>query len=305
MEIRVLKYFLAVAREQSISGAAEVLHLSQPTLSRQLMDMENELGKQLFIRGNRHITLTEEGRISLTEEGLFLRKRAEEIVDLVEKTEAEITSSEEIISGDIYIGAGETDVMRLIARVAKKLQEDYPDIRYHIFSGNAEDVTEKLDKGLLDFGLLIEPTDTTKYESIKLPATDTWGVLMRKDSPLAKKDMITAKDLWELPLLCSKQIFENYPNILSKWLKKGADDLHIVATYNLLYNASVMVEEGFGYALCLDKIVKTFDNDPLCFRPLHPILEVNLDIVWKKYQIFSKAAGLFLKRLHEAFDEIV
>ncbi len=297
MEIRVLKYFLAVAREQSISGAAEVLHLSQPTLSRQLMDMENELGKQLFIRGNR--------RISLTEEGLFLRKRAEEIVDLVEKTEAEITSSEEIISGDIYIGAGETDVMRLIARVAKKLQEDYPDIRYHIFSGNAEDVTEKLDKGLLDFGLLIEPTDTTKYESIKLPATDTWGVLMRKDSPLAKKDMITAKDLWELPLLCSKQIFENYPNILSKWLKKGADDLHIVATYNLLYNASVMVEEGFGYALCLDKIVKTFDNDPLCFRPLHPILEVNLDIVWKKYQIFSKAAGLFLKRLHEAFDEIV
>lgn len=297
MEIRVLKYFLAVAREQSISGAAEVLHLSQPTLSRQLMDMENELGKQLFIRGNR--------RISLTEEGLFLRKRAEEIVDLVEKTEAEITSSEELISGDIYIGAGETDVMRLIARVAKKLQEDYPDIRYHIFSGNAEDVTEKLDKGLLDFGLLIEPTDTTKYESIKLPATDTWGVLMRKDSPLAKKDMITAKDLWELPLLCSKQIFENYPNILSKWLKKGADDLHIVATYNLLYNASVMVEEGFGYALCLDKIVKTFDNDPLCFRPLHPILEVNLDIVWKKYQIFSKAAGLFLKRLHEAFDEIV
>ncbi len=297
MEIRVLKYFLAVAREQSISGAAEVLHLSQPTLSRQLMDMENELGKQLFIRGNR--------RISLTEEGLFLRKRAEEIVDLVEKTEAEITSSEELISGDIYIGAGETDVMRLIARVAKKLQEDYPDIRYHIFSGNAEDVTEKLDKGLLDFGLLIEPTDTTKYESIKLPATDTWGVLMRNDSPLAKKDMITAKDLWELPLLCSKQIFENYPNILSKWLKKGADDLHIVATYNLLYNASVMVEEGFGYALCLDKIVKTFDNDPLCFRPLHPILEVNLDIVWKKYQIFSKAAGLFLKRLHEAFDEIV
>lgn len=296
MEIRVLKYFLAVAREQSISGAAEVLHLSQPTLSRQLMDMESELGKQLFIRGNR--------RISLTEEGLFLRKRAEEIVDLVEKTEAEITSSEEIISGDIYIGAGETDVMRLIARVAKKLQEDYPNIRYHIFSGNAEDVTEKLDKGLLDFGLLIEPTDTTKYESIKLPATDTWGVIMRKDSPLAKKDMITAKDLWELPLLCSKQIFENYPNILSKWLKKGADDLHIVATYNLLYNASVMVEEGFGYALCLDKIVKTFDNDPLCYRPLHPILEVNLDIVWKKYQIFSKAAGLFLKRLHEAFDEI-
>lgn len=295
MEIRVLRYFLAVAREQSISGAAEMLHLSQPTLSRQLMDMEEELGKQLFIRGNR--------RISLTEEGMFLRKRAEEIVGLVDKTEAELTSSDEIISGDIHIGAGETDVMRLVARVAKKLQEDYPNIRYHIFSGNAEDVTEKLDRGLLDFGLLIEPTDTTKYESLKLPATDTWGVLMRKDSPLADKDTITAKDLWEVPLLCSKQVLENNRGMLSKWLKKDAENLNIAATYNLLYNASIMVEEGFGYALCLDKIIKTPDDSTLCFKPFSPALEVHLDIVWKKYQVFSKAAELFLKRLHEAFDE--
>ena len=295
MEVRVLRYFLAVAREQTISGAAEILHISQPTLSRQLMDMEEELGKQLFIRGNR--------RISLTEEGMFLRKRAEEIVDLIDKTEAEITSSDEIISGDIYIGAGETDVMRLVARVAKKLQNDYPDIRYHIFSGNAEDVTEKLDKGLLDFGLLIEPTDTTKYENLKLPATDTWGVLMRKDSPLAEKDAVTAKDLWDVPLLCSKQVFENNRNILSRWLKKGAENLNIAATYNLLYNASIMVEEGFGYALCLDKIIKTPDDGALCFRPLAPALNVHLNIVWKKYQVFSKAAELFLRRLHEAFDE--
>lgn len=295
MEVRVLRYFLAVAREQTISGAAETLHISQPTLSRQLMDMEEELGKQLFIRGNR--------RITLTEEGLFLRKRAEEIVDLIDKTEAEITSSDEIISGDIYIGAGETDVMRLIARTAKSIQKDYPDIRYNIFSGNAEDVTEKLDRGLLDFGLLIEPTDTTKYESLKLPATDTWGVLMRKDSPLADKNAITAKDLWNVPLLCSKQIFESNRNILSKWLKKDVENLNIAATYNLLYNASIMVEEGFGYALCLDKIIKTPDDGVLCFRPFAPTLEVQLDIVWKKYQVFSKAAELFLKRLHEAFDE--
>lgn len=295
MEVRVLRYFLAVAREQTISGAAETLHISQPTLSRQLMDMEEELGKQLFIRGNR--------RITLTEEGLFLRKRAEEIVDLIDKTEAEITSSDDIVSGDVYIGAGETDVMRLIARVAKSIQNDYPDIRYHIFSGNAEGVTEKLDRGLLDFGLLIEPTDTTKYESIRLPMTDTWGVLMRKDSPLASKDAVTAKDLWKVPLLCSKQIFENNRNILSKWLKKDAEELNIAATYNLLYNASIMVEEGFGYALCLDKIIKTPDDGVLCFRPFAPTLEVRLDIVWKKYQVFSKAAELFLKKLHETFDE--
>lgn len=294
MEIRVLKYFLAVARERSISGAAEALFISQPTLSRQLMDLEKELGKKLFIRGNR--------RIILTEEGMFLRKRAEEIVDLIDKTESEIISSDDFISGDVYIGAGETDVMRLIARTAKKLQDDYPDIRYHIFSGNAEDVTEKLDKGLLDFGLLIEPTDTSKYETIKLPAVDTWGVLMRKDSPLSKKESISPEDLWDKPLLCSRQVFSEKRG-LHKWIKKEADSLNIVSTYNLIFNAAIMVEEGFGYALTLDKLVKTPEDGVLCFRPLKSGEDANLSIVWKKYQIFSKAAELFLKRLHEAFDD--
>lgn len=292
MEIRVLRYFLAVAREQSISGAAEVLHLSQPTLSRQLMDMEEELGKQLFTRGNR--------RISLTEEGMFLRKRAEEIIDLVDKTEAEIISSDDMINGDIYIGAGETDAMRLIARVAKKLQEDYPDIRYHIFSGNAEDVIEKLDKGLLDFGLLIAPINMSKYESLMLPAVDTWGVLMRKDSPLAQKELIDPEDLWDKPLLCSRQVFLEKKG-LYKWIKKDIEALNIVSTYNLIFNASIMVEEGFGYALTLDKLVKTPEDGVLCFRPLKNGEDAELDIVWKRYQVFSKAAELFLKRLHEAF----
>lgn len=294
MEIRVLRYFLAVAREQSISGAAEVLHLSQPTLSRQLMDMEEDLGKQLFIRGNRHITLTEEG--------MLLRKRAEEIIDLVDKTEAEITASDKNISGDIYIGAGETDVMHLIAKAAKKLQNDYPDIRYHIFSGNAEDVKEKLDKGLLDFGLLIEPTDTTKYECLKLPATDTWGVLMRKDSQLAEKEFITPQDLWNVPILCSKQVFLEKRG-LAQWLKRDPDHLHIVSTYNLIFNASIMVEEGFGYALSLDKLIKITPDSTLCFKPFKPALEVQLDIVWKKYQVFSKASELFLKRLCETLKD--
>lgn len=293
MEIRVLRYFLAVAREGTISGAAEILHMSQPTLSRQLMDMEDSFGKKLFIRGNRHI--------SLTEDGMLLRKRAEEIIDLVDKTEMEMTSSNETISGEIYIGAGETETIRPIIKIAKKLTEDYPGISYHLFSGNAEDVTEKLDKGLLDFGLVIGTADNKKYNSLNLPITDLWGVLMRKDSPLAEKDFITPEDLWDSPLICSRQgLFQK--SALANWFKKDMGKLNIVSTYNLIFNAAVMVEEGFGYALSLDKLVKTTDNDVLCFRPFKPTLEIEVSIIWKKYQVFSQAAEEFLKRLHEAFD---
>ena len=179
MEIRVLRYFLAVAREESISGAAGYLHLTQPTLSRQLMDLEEELGKKLFLRGSRKVTLTEDG--------LLLRKRAEEILDLVEKTQSEFHETDQAgISGDIYIGGGETQAMRMVAQTARELQADHPQIRYHLYSGNAEDVSERLDKGLLDFGMMIRPFDIKKYDSVQLPATDTWGVLMRKDSPWQK-----------------------------------------------------------------------------------------------------------------------
>ena len=292
MEIRVLRYFLAVAQEQSISGAAEVLHLSQPTLSRQLMDMEQDFGKQLFIRGNR--------RITLTEDGMLLRRRAEEIIDLVDKTESEITAEDDTVSGDIYIGAGETEVMRLIAKIAKELQTDYPDIRFHLFSGNAGDVTERLDKGLIDFGLLIEPKDTSKYECLRLPDIDTWGVLMRKDSPLAENETVTAKDLWSLPLILSAQAMKD--RATERLLNRKNDRLNIAATYNLIYNASLLVEEGLGYALCLDKLIKITDDGVLCFRSLEPLATVQLDIVWKKNQVFSKAADLFLKRLYEAFE---
>lgn len=289
MELRVLRYFLAVAREQSISGAAEVLHVSQPTLSRQLMDMEDELGKKLFIRGNR--------RITLTNEGVLLRQRAEEIIDLVEKTESEITSVDEMIGGDIYIGGGETDAMKIIAEIATELQTEYPSICYHIYSGNAEDVTEKLDRGLLDFGVLIEPADIHKYERLRLPMVDTWGVLMRKDSALAEKEEIEPKDLLDLPLICSRQMFRTQE--MQKWIGCKPEKLNIVATYNLLFNASLLVEAGIGYALCLDKIIKTPDDGMLCFRPFKPSMNVHLDIVWKKNQVFSKAAELFLERLKE------
>ncbi len=292
MEVRVLRYFLAVAREESISGAAESLHLTQPTLSRQLMDLEAELGRKLLIRGSRKVTLTEEG--------VLLRKRAEEILDLMEKTRSELCETDEAdITGDIYIGGGETDAMRLIARTAKELQAAYPRIRYHLYSGNGEDVSERLDKGLLDLGILVEPFDMKKYDSIQLPATDIWGVLMRKDSPLAEKEHIQPEDLWELPLLTSRQTMAQKE--LMAWLGKGREELHIVSTYNLIYNASLMVEEGLGYALSLDRLINTTGDSALCFRPLRPKLEVGLDIVWKKYQVFSPATAKFLERLQAKF----
>ena len=289
MELRVLRYFLAVAREETISGAAEAVHVTQPTLSRQMMDLEEELGKTLFLRGKR--------RITLTEEGMFLRKRAQEIVELVEKTEAEFGAAEKDISGEVWIGGGETDAMRLIARAAQGLQAAQPHISYHLFSGNAEDVAERLDRGLVDFGVFVEPADLSKYDFIKLPVTDVWGVLMRKDSPLAAKRAIQPDDLLGLPLLCSRQSMVQ--NGISGWMGDKSDKLNIVTTYNLIYNASLMVEEGMGYALCLDRIIRTSGDSPLCFRPLEPKLEVGLDIVWKKYQVFSKAAAKFLEHLQK------
>ncbi|SEW22195.1 LysR family transcriptional regulator [[Clostridium] fimetarium] len=287
MELRVLKYFLAVAREENITAAALSLHVTQPTLSKQLKELEDELGTQLFIRGNR--------RITLTEDGIFLRKRAQEILDLTEKTETELKESDEIISGDIYIGGGETEAIRILAKVVKQITEEYPLIHFHLYSGNANDVTERLDRGLLDFGILIEPVDLKKYDFQKLPATDTWGLLMRKDSPFATKDTIKPEDLLELPLLCSNQTLVK--NELSGWAGIDFDKMNIIATYNLIFNASIMVQEGVGYALCLDKLVNTTGVSDLIFKPLEPSLVVGLDIVWKKYQVFSKASKMFLARL--------
>lgn len=289
MELRVLRYFLAVAQEESISGAAEYLHLTQPTLSRQLMDLENELGKKLFIRGSR--------KVSLTEDGVLLRKRASEIVELVEKTESEFWGTEDAIAGDIYIGGGESDAMRLIARTARELQCTFPNIHYHLFSGNANDVCERLDRGCLDFGILLEPGDLKRYDYIQLPVTDVWGVLMRRDSLLAEKESLRPEDLRDKPLLLSRQSIGR--DSLSTWFGQEYVSLNVAATYNLIYNASLMVEEGLGYALALDRLVNTTGDSQLCFRPLEPRLEVRLYVVWKKFQIFSKAAAKFLAVLQE------
>lgn len=293
MEIRVLEYFLAVAREQNITAAAEALHISQPALSRQLKNLEEELGKQLLIRG-----VKGSRKVLLTEEGMILRKRAEEILSLVQKTEKEITLSDEAIAGNVFIGAGETEAVRLFAKTAMSLRQKYPDIRYNISSGNAEHVLEYLDKGLIDFGLLFVEVDPQKYEWMPVPARDIWGVLMRKDAPLAEKEYISPEDLWDKPLIVSQQ--RGKDSELNRWLQKGETELNIVATYNLIYNASLLVDEGLGYALCFDGLINT-NGSNLCFRPLAPQLEAPCFIVWKRYQIFSKAANIFLQSLREMF----
>jgi len=290
MELRVLQYFLAIAREQSIVRAAESLHLSQPTLSTQIKGLEEELGKQLLIRGTKGSR-----KITLTEEGMILRKRAEEILNLVQKTEKEITLSDQVIVGDVYIGTGETDAVRLIARTARSLYETYPGIHYHILSGNARFVLEQLEKGLIDFGIIFGPVDQSKYNSIKIPYQDIWGVLMRQDSPLAGKPSITPEDLWDKPLIISQQ--EGGNKELTEWIQRELSELEIVATYNLLFNASLMVDEGLGYAIGFDKIINTSGDSRLCFRPLSPKREDSMSIVWKKYQVFSKACEKFIEKL--------
>ncbi len=293
MEIRVLKYFLAIANQGSITAAANSLHLTQPTLSRQIQDLEKELKQKLLIRGKYKVTLTPEG--------LMLKKRAEEIIEMVEKTKAEFNSINDIISGDIYIGCGETDSMKYIAIVMKELRDKYPNIKFHIHSGNAEDVTEKLDKGLLDFGLLIQPIDLSKYDYITMPQKDTWGVIMPKNSPLAKKVVIKIDDLIDVPIIASRQMSKKYSaqSGFLDWFGEKFDYLNIAATYNLVYNAAIMVDNGIGYAITLDKLVNITNNTNVCFRPLSPKLESGLDIVWKKNQVFSPAAKLFLQKLKE------
>lgn len=287
MELRVLRYFLAVAREGNISAAAANLHITQPTLSRQLIDLEHELGAQLLVRGGRN-----QG-ISLTEKGQLLRRRAEELIDLADKTQLEMNHDDYNISGTVSIGGGETGAMRIIARTAKALQKKYPDIRYHLYSGNAADVKERLDKGLIDFGVFIEPADIQKYDHIRLLATDVWGLLVRKDHPLATRSSILASDLQGIPLFISQQRFTD----IAAWLGYDPSHLNVVLNYNLVYNAALMVDEGLGCALTIDKLVNTTANSNLHFIPLEPRLEAHLDIAWKKYQVFGKASELFLEHL--------
>ncbi len=287
IETRLLQYFLAVAEEQSITKAAEYLHISQPTLSKQMMDLEESLGKQLLIRGRKKVTLTEEGT--------FLRGRAQEIISLMDKTESAFRENEQSISGDVYIGCGEYRSTFSIMQIIRSIQEEYPDIRFHFFSSNADAIIERLDKGLLDMGFLLEPEITPRYDYRKLPLREAWGILMRKDSPLAGKEKISFADLAHLPLIMPSQTSNNHR--MTTFFTEAMVKPNIVSTYNLIYNAGLMVEAGIGYALCIDELINTAGSHPLTFRPLSPQLYSSVYLFTKKYQVFSKAAKLFLNRL--------
>ena len=293
MELRVLKYFLGVARTGSITAAAHSMHVTQPTLSRQLQDLEYELGRKLFVRGSHHVTLTRDG--------MLLRQRAEEIMEIVDQTESEFYANSRSVSGDIYIGCGESEAVSLLAEIISTFRSDHPQVRFHLHSGNAEDVMERLDRGTLDFGILIQPVDISRYESIPLPVKDTWGLVLRKDHPLAKKKSVRPADFADLPVLLPKRLLRNekLTGPIGEWFGEWSDSVKVAGTFNLIFNAALLVREGIGCALGLDKLINRTSQSDLCFRPLNPKLEVGLDIVWKKSRIFSEAAEKFLDRLRE------
>jgi len=290
LEIRVLRYFLAVAQEGSVTRAARALHLTQPTLSRQIRELEEELGQTLFSRGGREL--------SLTREGLLLRQRAEEIVGLAEITEKEFRSlGEKTVSGDLSLGCGESKALSFVTDALKVLQDEHPLIIPHFFSGNGEIVMDRLDKGLLDFAVLMGAENTERYYSLPLPNHDTWGLLMDKDDPMAQKKAITAEDLLGIPLILSSQSLSR--DELSGWLGFPMSRLHIAATYTLLFNGSLMVRSGLGYALCFDHIAPSGKDSPFAFRPLTS----PLSLVWKKHQILSAPAEAFLAKIREAGEK--
>lgn len=283
IETRLFKYFLAIAREENITKAAESLYVTQSTLSKQMMDLEQQLGKQLFNRGKRKITLTEDG--------VFLRNRAQEIMALIENTESALQTDSEHLCGDITIGCGETIVMDYIADLYTDFHTQYPEVKFHTHSGDADTVLERLDKGLTDIGLLLGPIRQEKYDYFNIHRKDVFGLLMPANCPLAEQDFINIDQLKTLPLIMAEQTFSGHQDL--DWFGTDESVLNVVATYNLIHNATYFVERGIGYALCLDRLVNTSGRN-LVFRPITPELSVDLYVVTKKYQAFSPAAKAFL-----------
>lgn len=282
MELRHLRYFLMVAREGTISGAAAALHVSQPSLSRQMQELERDLGVRLFDRGSR--------RVSLTEPGMRLRRRAEEIVDLVGRTEDEFRLTADTLAGEVRVGGGETPAMGLVADAMAAFVDAYPLVRFSLFSGNAESVGERLDSGRLDFGVFVGHADLSRYEFLQLPARDRWGVFMREGDPLAARDAVTPEDLAGRSLILSEQASRE----MGAWFRRDLADLDVVATYNLLYNAALLARRGMGVVVSLEGIVDTSPGSGLAFRPLEPAISADVFVAWKRYQAFSPAAEAFL-----------
>lgn len=290
MEIRTLKYFLAAAREENMTRAAELLHITQPTLSKALKSLEDELGKKLFVRHS--------FSIELTDEGILLRERAEDLIGMADRIEKEFVSLDDITGGELYFGLAESYQIRYLVREINEFKQSYPNLHYHITSGDTEQVAEKLDRGLLDFAVLAEIPDSRKYNSLVFPEADTWGVVMPTDSPLAKKKAIRSGDLIGLPLFCSGQGWEKD---IPSWAKDQMKNLHLEGSFRLSYNASLFAKERLGYLLTFDKLIDTSAGSGLVFRPLAPKLETKLYLVWKKHPAFSPIAERFLSRITKSF----
>lgn len=281
MEIRVLNYFLMVAREENITKAANLLHITQPTLSRQLMQLEDELGVKLFVRSSHNI--------ALTEDGLLLKRRAQELVTLAEKTKKELMRVEEI-TGEISIGSGEAMSMSVLAEIMTAFREEYPAVHFDVYSGNADAIKERIENGLLDVGLLLEPVDISKYEFVRMPIKEEWGMVVKEDCLLAEKKVVTPEDMSDIPIIAAKRALVF--NELENWLGDYSNELNVVSTYNLIYNAVMQVKKGMGALLCLRLDV---DYSGVKFMPLSPPLELGSVLVWKKNQTFSPAVEAFTK----------
>ena len=290
MELRTLKYFLVVAREENITKAAALLHVTQPTLSRQMMQLEEELGVQLFMRSSHNIILTEQG--------MLLKRRAQELVSLADKTKQEL-AQQQILSGEIAIGSGEYRSSVLLAQILARFHEQHPQVRYEIFSGNSDDIKERIERGLLDVGFLLEPVDVSKYEFVRIPIREEWGVLVSEGSELAQKTSVTPQDLADKPLLFARR--DLVKRELMNWFGSYADDLNIVACGNLPFNLSMLVQQGMGAYLSIQKSCK---YDGVCFRPLSPKLESNVVLAWKKNQAMSSAAQGLIEEAKKYIESI-
>ena len=292
MEIRTLRYFMAIAREENMTRAAEALHVTQPSLSKQMQALEAELGKKLFRRHS--------FSIELTEEGMLLRRRAEDLLSMADKITAEFAAMDDIIGGNIYFGCAESWQIRHLARVIRHFKLQYPEFHYHITSGDTEQVTEKLDRGLLDFAIIVEEPDYEKYHVLRMPEGDRWGLVMRADNALARKSVIHADDLRGLPLFCSEQ---GWRNDLPRWCGDQMDELHLEGSFRLAYNGAVFAREGLGYLLTFDHLVDTSPESGLAFRPLDPPLETAMYLIWKKQQVFTPIAERFIPELQKSFRQ--
>lgn len=291
MDIRILKYFLTVAREESITRAAEVLHITQPTLSRQLTQLEEEVGSKLFIRGTR--------KIVLTGEGMLLCRRAREIADLVDKTEMELAASQQLVEGCVSIGSGELAAVGRLAGLIDSFREKYPMVTYDLFTATADQVKERMESGLIDIGLLLEPVDVDKYEYVRLNIREKWVAVMRPDDPFAKKAFVTAEDLAKVPIIMARR--SNVESELGNWFGEYYKDLNVVFHSNLPSNGAVMVQQGLGYALTVEGISDSlWDKGKICVRPLHPVLEASSVLAWKRQQPFGRAAQKFIEHVRAA-----